>query len=114
MKFAGQKSVELVGRGELLVEVGLRALHSRRGDDHLPPQCFLVDEFLENNHFQRAGADPRLEFLGHISAVLLRVRKDGVFFADKVCFSKHHAVDACDRFVAGPLGRERLQRGGCV
>ena len=78
---------------ELFFEFGFGALHLLRGYCQLPPHRFLINQFFENNHLQRALPDGGFLLFGK-SVVLAGVRKNLQHLAQQVAVCQDRSIDS--------------------
>src|SRR5208282_994556 len=78
-------------------ELFLRLCQPFRRDGHLPPLGFLVHQFFELDHLERAAADVRFHGAREARVVLLGIRENGVHLAEQVNFGEHGPIDTRDR-----------------
>src|SRR5215472_16300644 len=107
IEFALQECLIPVWVAELIAKILFRLFHLFRGHRHLPPQGFLVDQFLEDDYLHGAIADSRLHVGGNSSAMLTGIRKYPVLLAPQVAVCQNCSVDSGN----GPAGWRKL-RGG--
>ena len=82
--------------GELLAKLTFFSRQPLRGDRHVSPLGFLVHQFLEDDHVERALADLRLQFLGK-PVVLLCIREDRQHFSRQIPVRQFGSIHSRNR-----------------
>ncbi len=94
-------AVQATGMAEVFAPVRLWLLSDKRS---LPPQRFLVDQFLENDHLQCAAADPRRQLWRNVAIVLLGIRKHREHLSLQIAVGKHRPIHSRYRLAGGLAG----------
>ncbi len=96
MHFALHHLIEFLLAGELFAEFRLRLLQSLRSHSPLLPQRILIQQLLEDDHFEGALAHLGLHIFWK-AVVNLRVRKDRFDLAHQIAIRQNGSIYPRDR-----------------